>query len=52
MLLPEVLIGVGPARFAAIAQRLLSPKITPSVGIEHIHRPMVSVAEEALHIVR
>jgi segregation and condensation protein A len=50
-LLPEVLIGVGPARFAAIAQRVLLPKITPTVGIEHIHRPMVSVAEEALHIV-
>ena len=50
-LLPEVLIGVGPERFAAIAQRVLSPKITPSVGIEHIHRPLVSVAEEALKIV-
>ena len=50
-LLPEVLIGVGPARFAAIVQRVLWPKITPTVGIEHIHRPMVSVAEEALHIV-
>jgi segregation and condensation protein A len=50
-LLPEVLIGVGPERFAAIAQRVLSPKIAPTVGIEHIHRPLVSVAEEALKIV-
>ncbi|MCX6454419.1 MAG: segregation/condensation protein A [Actinobacteria bacterium] len=50
-LLPEVLIGVGPERFAAIAQRVLSPKIVPTVGIEHIHRPLVSVAEEALKIV-
>lgn len=50
-LLPEVLIGVGPERFAAIAQRLLSPKVIPTVGIEHIHRPLVSVAEEALWIV-
>ena len=50
-LLPEVLIGVGPERFGAIAQRVLSPKIRPSVGIEHIHRPLVSVAEEAVKIV-
>ena len=28
-LLPEVLIGVGAERFAAIAQRVLSPKVTP-----------------------
>jgi segregation and condensation protein A len=50
-LLPEVLIGVSPARFAAIAQRVLSPKIPPTVGIEHIHRPLVSVAEEAAYMV-
>ena len=45
-LLPEVLIGVTPARFAAIAQRVLSPKTAPVVGISHIHRPLVSVAAE------
>ena len=50
-LLPEVLIGVGAARFAAIAQRVLSPKIAPTVGIEHIHRPLVSVTEESAKIV-
>ena len=50
-LLPEVLIGVGAQRFAAIAQRVLSPKITPTVGIDHIHRPLVSVSEEAVRIV-
>ena len=50
-LLPEVLIGVGAERFAAIAQRVLSPKITPTVGISHIHSPLVSVAEEAIIIV-
>jgi segregation and condensation protein A len=50
-LLPEVLIGVGPDRFAAIAQRVLSPKTSPVVGIEHIHRPLVSVTEEATKIV-
>ena len=50
-LLPEVLIGVGPDRFAAIAQRVLSPKTVPTVTIEHIHRPLVSVTEEAVRIV-
>lgn len=50
-LLPEVLIGVGPERFAAIAQRILAPKVIATVGIDHIHRPLVSVAEEALRLV-
>jgi segregation and condensation protein A len=50
-LLPEVLIGVGAERFAAIAQRILSPKVIPKVGLDHIHRPLVSVAEEAVRIV-
>ena len=50
-LLPEVLIGVGAERFAAIAQRVLSPKVTPTVGIAHIHSPLVSVADEAIIIV-
>jgi segregation and condensation protein A len=50
-LLPEVLIGVGAERFAAIAQRVLAPKVTPTVGITHIHSPLVSVAEEAVIIV-
>jgi segregation and condensation protein A len=50
-LLPEVLIGVGSQRFAAIANRVLTPKTTPTFSIEHIHRPLVSVAEQALKIV-
>ena len=50
-LLPEVLIGVGPARFAAIAERVLSPKTTPVVSVEHLHLPLVSVAEESRLVV-
>lgn len=50
-LLPEVLIGVGPARFAAIAERVLAPKVTPSVAMEHLHLPLVSVAEESKWVV-
>ena len=50
-LLPEVLIGVGAERFAAIANRVLTPKTAPTFSIEHIHRPLVSVAEEATRVV-
>ncbi len=50
-LLPEVLIGVGAQRFAAIAERVLTPKITPTVALEHLHMPLVSVAEESRWVV-
>lgn len=50
-LLPEVLIGVGPQRFAAIAERVLTPKAPPVVAIEHLHSALVSVAEESILVV-
>jgi segregation and condensation protein A len=50
-LLPEVLIGVGAQRFAAIAERVLTPKVAPVVAIEHLHMPLVSVAEESKLVV-
>lgn len=50
-LLPEVLIGVGAERFAAIANRVLTPKTASTFSIEHLHRPLVSVAEEATKVV-
>ncbi len=50
-LLPEVLIGVGASRFAAIAERVLAPKVTPTVAMEHLHLPLVSVAEESRWVV-
>lgn len=50
-LLPEVLIGVGPERFSIIADRVLYPKAPPTVSIEHIHRPLVSVAEESKFVI-
>ena len=50
-LLPEVLIGVGPQRFAAIAERVLTPKVAPVVSVEHLHLPLVSVAEESQVVV-
>ena len=50
-LLPEVLIGVGAQRFAAIAERVLTPRLTPVVAVEHLHMALVSVAEESRRVV-
>jgi segregation and condensation protein A len=50
-LLPEVLIGVGPERFAAIADRVLTPKAPPVVAVEHLHSALVSVTEESRLVV-
>ena len=44
-LLPEVLLGVDPARFADLAAAVLRPKPPPTVGVDHLHAPTVSVAE-------
>ena len=50
-LLPEVLIGVGPERFAVIADRVLFPKAPPVVSVEHIHKPLVNVAEQSKFVI-
>ena len=50
-LLPEVLIGVGAARFAAIAERCLTPNTAPVVAVAHLHSSMVSVADESKRVV-
>ena len=50
-LLPEVLIGVGAQRFAAIAERVLTPKVSPVVAVAHLHMPLVSVTEESKRVV-
>src|SRR4249920_1986431 len=38
-LLPEVLLGLGPAEFARLAALTLAPKPPPTVDTEHIHSP-------------
>ena len=45
-LLPEVVISIGPDRLAALAASALTPKVIPTVGIDHIHAPAISVAEQ------
>jgi len=45
-LLPEVLLGLGPAEFAALAARALAPRAEPTVAIDHVHGGTVSVREQ------
>ena len=51
-LLPEVLLGLGPSEFAAIAEAAFEPRPPdPGVSITHIHAPAVSVREQAAILV-
>ena len=47
-LLPEVVLGVSPERFAALAERAMAPKEELVLSVEHLHLPLVSVAEQAI----
>jgi segregation and condensation protein A len=46
-LLPEVLLGVDPDAFAELAASVFRPKPPPTVGVDHLHAPQVSVPEHA-----
>jgi segregation and condensation protein A len=46
-MLPEVLLGLGPEQFAALAARALAPKPVESVSVSHLHLQRVSVREQA-----
>ena len=46
-LLPEVMLGVSPQRFAEIAAAVFRPKPPPTVSIDHLHKGKVSVREHA-----
>jgi segregation and condensation protein A len=52
-LLPEVLIGVSPAEFAALAAAAMAPKVDVPEGVSlaHLHAPRVTVREQAVLIV-
>ncbi len=45
-LLPEVVLGIGPVTFAALAERALAPKPTPVVDVGHVHITQVDMAAE------
>jgi segregation and condensation protein A len=44
---PEVLLGITPQRFAEIAARVCAPRPEPLVSLAHLHAPPVSVAEQS-----
>jgi segregation and condensation protein A len=50
-LLPELVLGVSPEQLAKIAAAAMVPKIPPTVGLEHLHAPTVSVREQAALLV-
>ena len=37
--------------FAALAVLALTPREIPTVGLDHLHAPMVSIREQAAHVV-
>jgi segregation and condensation protein A len=49
-LLPEVMLGVDPNSFAQIAATALTPRPIPTVEIEHLHEMMISIPEQAGHV--
>ncbi len=50
-LLPEVLLGLGPQEFAALAGRAMAPRPVPTLSVDHLHAPAVSVREQAAMLV-
>ncbi|MCU1600706.1 MAG: segregation/condensation protein [Frankiales bacterium] len=45
-LLPEVLLGLGPLEFAAMAAKALTPRAEELVAVDHVHGGTVSVREQ------
>ena len=50
-LLPELVMGITPEQLAMVAARALTPKVPPTVGLEHLHVAQVSVREQAALLV-
>jgi segregation and condensation protein A len=45
-LLPEVVLGLDPQRFADLAAAAMAPRPVPTVSVDHVHAPKVSVREQ------
>jgi segregation and condensation protein A len=48
---PELVWTIGLDDFAAIAALALAPRSITTVGLDHLHAPLVSIREQASHIV-
>jgi segregation and condensation protein A len=46
--LPELVLGIGPARLLALAVRAMTPRVAPTLSIAHLHEVRVSVREHAM----
>jgi segregation and condensation protein A len=45
--LPELVLGIGPERLAALAVKAMTPRPAPEVPLDHVHQVRVSVREHA-----
>ena len=50
-LLPELIMSITPEQLATVAAGALTPRVLPTVGLEHLHAPRVSVREQAALLV-
>nr|WP_235933903.1 segregation/condensation protein A [Agromyces humi] len=48
---PELRWTLSAEDFAAIATLALTPRAIPAVGLDHLHAPLVSIREQAAHVV-
>jgi segregation and condensation protein A len=48
---PELVWTLTADDFAALAAIALAPRELPTVGLEHLHAPLVSIREQAAHVV-
>ena len=48
---PELVWTFSADDFAALAVLALTPREIPAVGLSHLHAPLVSIREQAAHIV-
>jgi len=48
---PELVWTLSPDDFAALAALAMAPREIPSVGLDHLHAPLVSIREQAAHVV-
>jgi segregation and condensation protein A len=48
---PELVWTLSPDDFAALAAFALTPQAVPTVGLDHLHAPLVSIREQAAWVV-
>ena len=48
---PELVWTLTPEDFAALAALAMAPRELPTVGLDHLHAPLVSIREQAAHVV-